>query len=212
MVRPDKISILILCLTLPLAACLDFKQPKNKIEYYTLEYDPPNVGNHHPLPHVIRVQQFSASPIYNSNRIIYRDESYKRQAYAYHKWRANPSKLVTYFLKRDLEQSGLFKAVLPGDNRFATSYLVEGSVDDFLEKSADNTWEAALSVSIVFMDEKETDISRKVLFQKSYRSNQLCRQKNPRALAAAMSLAMSDVTGKIITDLYNSLATRDQGK
>lgn len=210
MIRSEKILILLLCLTLPLAACLKFNQPKNKIEYYTLEYDPPDVGNHQTLPHVIQVQQFSVSPIYNSNRIIYRDESYKRQTYTYHKWRANPAKFVTYFLSRDLEGSGLFKAVLPGDSRFAPSYLVEGAVDEFLEKSGDNTWEAVLSVSIVFMDEKEADISRKVLFQKNYRSSKLCQQRNPRALAAAMSLAMSEISGKIINDLYNFLIARNK--
>jgi cholesterol transport system auxiliary component len=209
MVRHKKILILLLCLTLPLAACLKLKQPKNKIEYYTLEYDPPVVGNHQALPHVIRVQQFSISPIYNSNRIIYRDKSYQRQAYAYYKWRANPAKFVTYYLSRDLKESGLFKAVLPGDSRLAPSYLVEGTVDDFLEMDGDNSWEAFLSVSIAFMDETETDISQKILFQKIYRTSKPCREKNPRALAAAMSLAMSEISGKIINDLYNFLAARN---
>ncbi|MBT8366983.1 MAG: PqiC family protein [Deltaproteobacteria bacterium] len=212
MLRQKKIEILLLCLTLSLAACLKLKQPKNKIEYYTLEYDPPVVDNHHPLPQVIRVQQFSVSPVYNSNRIIYRDNSYKRQAYAYHKWRANPARFVTYYLSRDLKESGLFKAVLPGDSRIAPAYLVEGSVDDFLERDGENTWEAVLSVSIVFMDEKQTDISQKILFQKTYHTSKPCKQKNPRALAKAMSLAMSEISGNIIHDLYNYLAARNEEK
>ena len=206
MIGHKKIIALMLCLTLPLAACLNLKQPKNKIEYYTLEYDPPAVGNHQPLPHVIRVQRFSVSPIYNSNRIIYRDKSYKRQAYTYYKWQANPAKFVTYYLSRDLQESGLFKAVLPAHGRFAPAFLVEGTVNDFLERDGENPWEAVLSVSIVFMDEKETDISRKILFQKTYRTEKPCRQRNPRALAAAMSLAMSEISGKIINDLYHFLA------
>jgi hypothetical protein len=113
MIGHKRVITLLLCLTLSLAACLNLEQPKNKIEYYTLEYDPPAVGHHQPLPYVIRVQQFSVSPIYNSNRIIYRDKSYKRQAYTYYKWQANPAKFVTYYLSRDLQESGLFKAVLP---------------------------------------------------------------------------------------------------
>ncbi len=127
-------------------------------------------------------------------------------------WWVNPAKFVTYYLSRDLKESGLFKAVLPGDRRFAPSYLVEGTVDDFLEIDGENTWEAVLSVSIAFMDEKETDISQKILFQKTYRISKPCRQKNPRALAAAMSLAMSEISGKIINDLYNFLAARNEVK
>lgn len=207
-----KILILLLCFSLPLAGCLKLKQPKSKITYYTLEYDPPITGNYQTLPHVIRVQPFSVSPMYNSNRIIFRDSSYKRQAYTYYKWRANPAEFVTYFLSRDLQRSGLFKAVLPKDSSIPPSYLVEGTVDDFLEMDRDSTWEAVLSVSIVFMDENKTDISRKILYQKTYHASKPCRQKNPRALAAAMSLAMSEISGKIINDLYDFMKARNEAK
>jgi cholesterol transport system auxiliary component len=200
--------ILLLCLALPLAACLNLKQPKNKIDYYTLEYEVPAVGNHPPLPHVIRVQPFSISPVYNSNRIIYRDKSFKRQAYAYHKWRANPARMVTYFLGRDLKASGLFKAVIPDDSRIAPEYVVEGTVDDFLEVDGDRTWEAALAVSIVLVDENQKDVSRKILLQKTYRSSKPCERKNPQSLAAAMSLAMAEISSRIIDDLYRNLADR----
>jgi len=67
MLGHKKVITLLLCLTLSLAACLNLEQPKNKIEYYTLEYDPPAVGHDQSLPYVIRVQQFFVSPIYNSN-------------------------------------------------------------------------------------------------------------------------------------------------
>ena len=202
--------ILLLGLTLPLAACLNLKQPQNRVEYYSLEYDPPVTVNRRALPVVIRVLQFSISPVYNSNRIIYRDKSYKRQAYSYHKWRANPAQLVTYFLSRDLQASGIFKAVLPGDSRVAPAYLVEGTVDEFLEVAGNDNWQAVLAVSIVLLDENQPDISQKVLFQKTYRTRKPCDLKNPRALAAAMSVAMSEVSLGIINDLFNTLAARKE--
>jgi cholesterol transport system auxiliary component len=206
MIGQIKFTLVLLCLALPLAACLNLKQPQNRIEYYSLEYDPPADGHHPVLPHVIRVQQFSISPIYNSNRIIYRDKSYQRQAYAYYKWRANPAQFVTYFLSRDLKASGVFKAVLPGDSRVAPVYRVEGTVDEFLEVAGNENWHAVLAVSIVLMDENQTDISQKVLFQKTYRTRKPCEQKHPRALAAAMSQAMSEISVRIIDDLFNHLA------
>jgi len=202
--------LLLLGLTLPLAACLNLKQPQNRIEYYTLEYDPPVTANRQALPVVIRVLQFSISPVYNSNRIIYRDKSYKRQAYSYHKWRANPAQLVTYFLSRDLKASGIFKAVLPADRSVAPAYRVEGSVDEFLEVAGSENRHAVLAVSIVLMDENQTDISQKVLFQKTYRTRKPCDLKHPRGLAAAMSLAMSEVSLSIIDDLFNNLAARKE--
>jgi hypothetical protein len=35
-----------------------------------------------------------------------------------------------------------------------------------------------------------------------------CKQRNPRALAEAMSLALSEASAKIINDVYENLADR----
>ena len=196
------VLLLVICLTLSLGACLNLKQPRNKIEYYTLEYDAPVPQNRQPLSDAIRVDQFAVSPIYNTNRIIYRDGSFKREAYVYYKWRAKPGDVVTYFLRRDMRQSGLFKAVVSRDSRLLSAYILEGTVDEFLEWDKKNGWEALLSVSITFMHENEPDISKKILFQKTYHTTQPCRQKNPKALAEAMSLAMSEISEQIILDIY----------
>jgi ABC-type uncharacterized transport system auxiliary subunit len=203
----NKVLIIIFTgISLLLTACLDLKQPRNKIEYYTLEYDPPSPGDRQVLPWAIRVAPFSVSPVYNSNRIVYRDKAYKRQTYAYYMWRANPGDLVSYFLSRDMKQSGLFKAILTLGSSFPPSYLLEGSVDDFYELDKENGWEAVLSVSIAVIDENELDISKKILFQRTYHSTKPCRQKNPRALAQAMSRAMSEVSQQIINDSYKFMA------
>jgi ABC-type uncharacterized transport system auxiliary subunit len=170
-----------------------------------LEYDSPLMGHRQPLSCVIKVNPFSVSPIYNTNRIIYRDSSFKRKAYVYHKWRANPAEVVTYFLRRDMKQSNLFKAVLSRNSRSPSSYMLEGMVDQFLEMNREDGWEALLSVSITFMEENEPDISKKILLQKSYRTRKPCMHKNPRALAQAMSLAMADISQRIIKDIHDRL-------
>jgi cholesterol transport system auxiliary component len=195
----------IVCLILALAACLDLKQPRNKIDYYTLEYDSPAPGNQPSLSAPIRVDQFSVSPIYNTNRIIYREGLFKREAYVYHKWRANPADVVTYLLRRDLQQSGLFKAVVTRESRLPSAYVLEGSVDEFLEWNKKTGWEAYLSLSVTLMQENEPDISKKILLQKSYFSSKPCRQKTPGALAEAMSLAMSEISAQIMLDIYKTI-------
>jgi cholesterol transport system auxiliary component len=195
-------------LTLPLTACLDLKQPSNKIEYYSLEYEPPRLSDHPPVSQVIKVALFSVSPIYNTRKIIYRDDAYKRAAYDYHKWQANPAELVTYFLARDMRQSGLFKAVVTRNNRFPHAYVLGGSVDEFLESDTQAGCQADLSLNIILMSEHEIDVSKKIIFQKSYHISKPCRQKNPRALAEAMSAAMSEASAQIIDEVYSRLADR----
>jgi cholesterol transport system auxiliary component len=196
------IPVVIIFLTLILAGCLNLKQPRNKIEYYTLEYEPPAVQKRPPVSSAVRIDRFAVSPIYDTNRIIYRDGSFKREAYVYYKWRANPGDVVTYFLRRDMQQSGLFKAVLTGESHLGSGFRLEGSVDEFLEWDKPNGWEALLSVSITLIQENEPDISKKILSQKTYTSTQPCREKIPIALAEAMSLAMSEISGQIMLDIY----------
>jgi len=166
------------------------QQPTREIEYYTLEYDPPVMESGEPLAAVIRVDRFRATPFYDSNKIIYRKKSFQRDAYYYRKWRANPGDLVTYFLTRDMKQSSLFKTVLTSNNNAPAAYVIEGSVDEFLEQDAKDSWEAVLAVSISLSAVNEPDINKKVLFQKSYFTTETCGQKNLHALAEAMSVAM----------------------
>lgn len=208
MTRTKIIRICLIGLTLHLSACLDLKQPSNKIDYYSLEYDPPRMHDLQPVAEVIKVEQFSVAPIYNTHKIIYRDTSYQRAAYTYHKWRANPGESVTYFLARDMQQSRLFKAVLTRNSKFPYAYVLEGSVDEFLESDTASGCQAVLALSIVFMAAYEPDMNKKIRFQKTYQMSKPCKQKSPAALAEAMSLAMSETSAKIINDVYANMANR----
>ncbi|MFC1820787.1 ABC-type transport auxiliary lipoprotein family protein [Thermodesulfobacteriota bacterium] len=205
MCRLKKMSVLLLFLSLLFGACLNLKQPRNRIEYYTLEYAPPPITGIKPLPYAIRVERFTVAPVFNSTQIIYRDQSFKRNAYAYYKWRVNPGDLVTYFLNRDIMHSGLFKAVLPHGSRSVSSYTLEGSVDEFFEWDTEESWSGVLSISITLITTNEPDISKKILFQKSYRTTESCKLKHPRALAEAISMAMARISEKIIKDIHNHL-------
>ena len=205
MTRKQISWVLCMCLALLFTACLDLKQPSNKIDFYSLEYDPPRIGNPQPLTEVIKIEQFSVTPMYNTHKIIYRDKSYKRAAYTYHKWRANPGETVTYLLVRDMQQSQLFKAVLTRRSKLPYTYLLEGSVDEFLESDTANGCQAVLTLSIVLMAANEPDLDKQIRFQKTYQIREPCERGNPGALAKAMSQAMSGASGKIIKDVYENL-------
>jgi len=200
--------ILILTLTLLLtAACAgQLKKPARRIDFYTLEYPPPRPAGKAPLPLVLGVQRFRVAPTYNTQKIVYRDRSFKRNTYQYHKWRAEPGDLVGYFLARDLRQSGIFKAVFSMEENLPTSYFIEGTVDEFFEFDTNRSWEAVLTVSITLMKTIEPDISRRIILQKTYSARKPCREKNPRALAEAMSLAMAEISKAIMNDVYTSLS------
>jgi ABC-type uncharacterized transport system auxiliary subunit len=199
-----KTKIFSLCVSVffLVGGCVSFKQPRNRIQHYTLEYVSPEITDLKPLPVSLKVERFSVAPAYNTNRIIYRDGSFKRDEYFYHKWRANPADMVASFLSRDIRNSGLFKAVLPQETGFPFSCVLEGSVDEFVEWDAPEAWKAVLSVTITLLAPNEPDVSKRILFQKTYQAEKPFPEKNPRGLAQAMSLAMADISMNVIRDIY----------
>jgi cholesterol transport system auxiliary component len=197
---------LVIFVSLPITACSTMMaQPSQKIDFYTLEYAPPQVQGLKPLPVTIRVERFTVAPLYNTTQIIFRDRSFKRDAYVYRKWRANPGDLVTYFLARDLRESRLFKAVSPHGSRVGAQVVLEGSVDEFLELETEDVWKAVLAVTTTLVVDQEPDISKRILFQKSFTAVKDCRQKNPMGLAEAMSEGMAEISSQITRAVYDAL-------
>ncbi len=204
----NKIYLLFLSLPILFGSCVSLKQPVKKIEYYTLEYPPPQMETLNPLPYVIRMDRFTAAPPYNTTQIIYRDHSFKRNAYVYYRWQTNPGTTVTTLLSRDIKNSGLFKAVLDSGSRFSPSYMIEGTVDEFFEWDTKIAWKAILTASIILTEKNDNDIKNRVLFQKTYRKAEICEHKQPKALAEAMSQALSKISKEMIIDVYDCLKTR----
>jgi ABC-type uncharacterized transport system auxiliary subunit len=206
--RFRRLLISVMLLALSITACATMRQPSEKIDFYTLEYASPKVEGLKPIPATIRLERFTVAPIYNSTQIIYRDMSFKRDAYTYREWRANPGDLVTYFLTRDLRESGLFEAVSLYGSRMQAQYVLEGSVDEFFESDADRAWKGVLALSTTLMVDNEPDISKRIIFQKTFRSTKPCRQKNPMGVAEAMSEAMSAISEQIVRTVYEALEKR----
>lgn len=201
-----KIFLIIIFLGIFLAGCMSLKQPAAKINHYTLEYDPPQFQELKPLPFIIMVERFRTNPCYDTDKIVYSQKEFKRDAYNYHKWRSRPGDMVTYYLARDLKASSLFKAAFAISSRFSSLYIIEGTVDEFFELDRKGLWKSVLTVNITLFAADEPDISKKVIFQNKYTSQEICREKKPEAVAEAMSMAMKKNSKMIIADIYNSLA------
>ncbi|MDJ0913703.1 MAG: ABC-type transport auxiliary lipoprotein family protein [Desulfobacterales bacterium] len=201
-----KLLSLLLILLLIIAACTSVKHPDPKISYYTFEYQLDVAPQPKLLDAVLKIDRFQTAPMYNSNRISFREQPFERGAYNYHKWRAYPGDLISHFLARDLNHSMLFKAVLTTDSRFTPTHIMEGSVDEFYEQSADGKCQAVLSVSVTLLAADEPDIAKRIIFHNRYRAIKDCATNTPQALAEAMSQAMASISQQVIADTYHYLS------
>jgi ABC-type uncharacterized transport system auxiliary subunit len=197
--------LIILPLIVILTACAGSSAPPRQVYYYTLDYAPPASSVDHSLPHVVRVDRFSSSPPYNSQAIIYADKGLHRNAYAHHQWIAPPADLLAFMLARDLQETGAFQAVLPPDSFTAPTHIVNGWLEEFLEKDRPEGWLASLRLSITLLSARETDPSRRILMQRTYRAEAPVGDRTPAGLAEAMSAATARASAEIVQDLYQTL-------
>lgn len=201
-------ALTVLMLTLIVSACVPSSKPPLKVEQYTLEYDSPAPGGE-AVPALVQVSRFAVAPEYRTRRMVYSEGANMRAEYNYHSWRANPGDLATYFLRRDLTASRLFSAVLDDGAPVAGAYVLEGSVDDFYERDDAQGTTAVLGLTVALLDPAETDITRRVLFQRAYRMEEPCVARNPKAVAMAMSRAMRAVSESVLADVRQAIAGRD---
>ena len=210
--KPERI-IPFICIALALgvlSACNISRTAAHPITHYTLEYESPKLEKARALPCVVMIKRFSVSPDYNMLPIIYRDSAFVRNTYSYHRWRANPGDLVTYYLARDFKGQQAFEAVLSYDSNLRMTHSLEGVVEEFYERDSETSWEAVLALSVTLVKEHEPDVTRQVVFQKQYRLAQQADGKNPESIAQAMSQAMEKASLMIMEDVYAALEAADR--
>jgi ABC-type uncharacterized transport system auxiliary subunit len=157
------------------------------------------------LPVTIRVDRFSVSPPFDSQRIIYADKGLHRNAYAHHQWISTPGELLAYLVARDLRSTDRFQAVLTPDSPLRATHIVNGWVEEFLEIDDTNKWRASLCLHITLLSEENRDPIERILYQKTYRSAVASRAKTPEAIAEAMSDAAARVSAALVKDIYVTL-------
>lgn len=200
--------ILILIVSVLIFGCFNVKQPPQKIDYYTLEYDPPNTQYENPLPHVLNVVTFQVSPVYDADRFLFRDNAFKRNEHFHHRWRTNPGDLITSYLVRDLSQAALFRAVISSEAVPTYSHIITGTVEEFFQQMQNRKSMAVLSVQITLTDHQISDITDSILLQKRYTQHQRLRENTPAGFVEAMSQAMRQLSENIIKDIYASLKVK----
>lgn len=188
-----------------LMGCSSTRSTLPDTRYYTLEYTTPQV-NGSTMPVVVSIHRFGVAPEFNTSKMIYRDLSFGRQEYNYHRWRATPQVLVMDYLRRDMLSTGLFLAVNGPGSSLRADYLVEGIVEEWMEVDEDEGWLAAAELTITLIDLQTQKIPDLVLFQRQFKESEPCLKKNPDSVAAAMSRVMQRLAQRIITDIHQTIA------
>jgi len=140
--------------------------------------------------------------------MLYRQEGNRREAYPEHRWRVVPADMVTEFLRRDLREARLFRAVLSPRDIEEVRYSLEGEVEEFLERREGGERKAFLTVAVTLLDLSSKESAGLVVFQNTYRLESPIPEKGGAGFAAGMSRAMSQFSRQVISDIGSALRGR----
>ncbi len=176
------------------------------IDYYTLHYDPPepNKGES-PRPHVLQVERFGTAPPYNTTKLVYATDDFGRNMYVSHQWRAMPGEMIAYYLARDLRSAGIFEAVAGPETRLPADRVLSGSVDELLEMEELTGCSAVVGVTVTLLEAGQPDVSKRVLFQKSYRKQVPAAKRTAKDIVAAFSSAVQLISRELAADIRNQV-------
>jgi ABC-type uncharacterized transport system auxiliary subunit len=191
-----------------ISGCSLGAKPSYLVNQYALEYPSPILKELNSINELIKVEQFSVAPIFNTSSMIYKEGPNLRNVDPYNRWRTKPGEMATEYLARDLRGSGLFRAVISYDHSGETRYLLEGQVDEFLEVSEKDGQKAVLSLHVTFLDLKKREMAEKVIFQRDFKVVEPYTEKTPAAFAQGMSRAMEKISRQIILDLQDAVKSR----
>lgn len=187
------------------AGCINLKQPSINVDYYQIEYRPMNLPAPEPLDVVVGVRSFKIAAAYDHDRMVYKEDTFERQTYYYHRWITNPAEMVQNALLKDLQHSGNYRAVTPVPGSAVWDYEIQGFIHEIYESNLSKDWEAVIDLEITLIKTPPTTSKKKVLFQKNYRTTVTSDSKDPKAVVAAMSSAVQVISIELQKDIYKAV-------
>ena len=197
---------LIICF-LVLQGCANSGKPRYDVENYLLDYRAPTFENKARLNTTIRLHRFTIASVYNTQNMIFRTDDYTLDSYNYNRWAVNPADMTADNLLRDMQESGLFRAVFSRYTVEETRFLLQGGINDFFLRIGENGKFAVISLEITLKDSLRQEATKQIVFQKKYSREELLTDQSPHGYCQAMSKALKNLSQQITTDVYEAIKT-----
>ncbi len=188
-----------------LAGCFPGAKAPLMVDHYTLEYASPAFGNIKAVSEAIRVERFAVAQAYNTTSMLYKPAPYKLEAYGSARWRVGPGDILSDYLVRDIRSAGIFRGAFSYREGESARFVLEGGVEEFLEVDEKNKGTALLIVRIALIDSKETESTKRLVFQKSYRFAEPLAEQSAKSLAEGMSVAVQRLSEQALKDVLESV-------
>ena len=192
-------------ISLYIIGCAGAGKPPLQIDRYLIDYPVPVFEKSAVIDDAIRIGRFSVAGAYDNHNMIFRRDDYIVDSFNYNRWAVNPADMVGDNLLRDMQQSGLFRAVFSRYVLDEGRYILQGGVEEFFLRIDKTGHAAVVSLEITLKDIKQREATKRILFQKQYREEESLETRSPEGYCKAMSLAMGRLSRRITTDIYQTI-------
>jgi len=195
---------LIICFFV-LQGCATSGKPRYEVENYLLDYPAPIFENKVQLDTTIRIYRFTIASAYNTQNMIFRTDDYTLDFFNYNRWAVNPADMTADIILRDMQASGLFRAVFSRYTVEETRFLLQGGINDFFLRIGKNGKVAVISMEITLKDSLRQEATKRIVFQKKYSREESLIDQSPYGYCQAMSKALKNTSQQITTDVYEAI-------
>jgi ABC-type uncharacterized transport system auxiliary subunit len=130
-----------------------------------------------------------------SRNILYQGTGYSLNAYAFSKWSDTPNRMLANLFLVQIEDSTLFKAVLPADSRGNSDYVLESSIQQFHQQlNQDGTSKANMRVGFYLIQAR----TGKVIATREYISAHQAASTDAKGAVSALNQASVGISSELI--------------
>ena len=191
----QNILVLVL-LSLMVSSCTTTKLPA--VTAYTINIPAINkaTGQAPQTQKVLRVAIPRSSAAIMSRNILYQGAGYSLNAYAFSKWSDTPNRMLANLFLARIEDSALFKAVLPADSRGNSHYVLESSIQQFHQQiNADGISRANMRIGFYLIEAR----TGKVFATREFISAPEAISTNAKGAVSALNQASVAISSNLIT-------------
>lgn len=193
-------QLLLFILTISGCMNIGFKQPE--IEYYILNYNIIN-DSREKLPVNLNIDYFTISPIYSTNKFIFKKDNFRIEEDFYNRWITDPDKLLYDFVKKDFLKHNLL--LIDNSESNYQNYKLKGHINEIYGHITEDNLYAILSInfSLYKYDKKNNDYN--LIFNKIYTHKTKTSQIKINSFVHSMSKNMKIISEDLINDVYNNI-------
>jgi len=192
-------------LSFMITGCAGSGKPQYEVENYLLSYSAPSWDKFDKLNISIKFNRFSVAAAYNSDNMIFRNNTYSFDYFNYSRWAVNPADMIADSLVRDMRGSGLFSAVFSRYETQDGQFIISGSIDEFYLREDRSNKTALISIIISLQDSREKETGKRMMFQKKYVREEPLQESSPRGYCQAASEAIRVISEQITKDIYTDI-------